>query len=340
MTNKTPIPPAAAQPPGSNPSDGSPPVDLEQPVPTVKRLLTAQQVPASMAPTVSAIEQPPASPAMRAAFPLVDHSDRHFRVAMTAFFAILRRDLLVTRREFATFLFQMLLQPLFFLFIFGKVLPEIGIPQHGFGAVLHPGIVALTIVTTAIQGVALPLVIDLGFAHEIDDRLLAPLPIDLVAVEKMLFATVRGLIAGIAIFPLARLILRDDYQVRTDRLPLLVSVMILTAIAGSALGLTLGTIVQPQQIGLMFSLIFAPLIFLGCTYYPWAQLGTIRWFQIVTLGNPLTYASEGLRRAMVPPVNGVEIETLAGRWVLLGLVATIIVFGAYGVRSFHRRVVS
>jgi ABC-2 type transport system permease protein len=38
------------------------------------------------------------------------------------------------------------------------------------------------------QGVTLPLVLDLGFAREIDDRLLAPLPIGLVAMEKVLFA--------------------------------------------------------------------------------------------------------------------------------------------------------
>jgi ABC-2 type transport system permease protein len=270
----------------------------------------------------------------------IPHSTNRTKVASTAFMAILQRDLLVTRREFATFLFQMLLQPLFFLFIFGKVLPQIGIAEHGFGALLLPGIVALTIVTTAIQGVALPLVIDLGYAHEIDDRLLAPLPISMVAIEKILFATVRGLIAGAVIFPLAWIILGEDYQVRTDRLPFLIGVMILTAIAGAALGLTLGTMVQPQQIGLMFSLIFAPLLFLGCAYYPWGQLESIRWFQIVTLINPLTYASEGLRRSMVPQTAGVPFNTLPAVWVLLGLFATIVGFSLYGIHSFRNRVVS
>jgi len=64
-----------------------------------------------------------------------------------------------------------------------KVLPSIGFARPGFAAVLLPGIVALTVVTTALQGVTLPLVLDLGFAREIDDRLLAPLPVSLVAVE-------------------------------------------------------------------------------------------------------------------------------------------------------------
>jgi ABC-2 type transport system permease protein len=259
--------------------------------------------------------------------------------ALTAFLAILRRDIVVTEREFISFLLQVLLQPLFFLFIFGKILPSIGFTGRGFTAILLPGIIALTVVTTALQGVTLPLVLDLGFAREIDDRLLAPLPVELVAVEKVLFAAIRGLIAGAIIFPLAYWILGSGYQVRTDAIGALIGIMVLTAFAGATLGLTIGTLVKPEQIGLMFALIFTPLIFTGSTYYPWASLGNIKWFQIITLFNPLTYASEGLRSAMVPGFNGQAIPTLAMGWVLLGLGVTFVVFLYLGIRTFHRRVV-
>lgn len=293
-----------------------------------------------MSSRVQPAPKPPLSPTFDPGVVIAPRRTRRLAVGTTAFLAILRRDLLVTRREFVTFLLQMLIQPLFFLFVFGKILPEIGLAQGGFAALLLPGIVALTVVTTAIQGVALPLVIDLGFAKEIEDRLLAPLPLPFVAIEKILFAAVRGLIAGAAIFPLAWLILGDKYQVRSDQIPALVGVMVLASLAGAALGLTLGTLVQPQQIGLMFSLIFAPLLFTGCTYYPWGRLGSIRWFQIVTLFNPLTYASEGLRAAMVPHVAGKPIDTISSIWVVLGLLATIVVFATMGIRLFHRRVVT
>jgi ABC-2 type transport system permease protein len=109
-------------------------------------------------------------------------------------------------------------------------------------------------------------------------------------------------------------------------------------------GLTIGTSIRPEQIGLMFSLILTPLLFTGCTYYPWSALGSIKWFQIVTLFNPLTYAAEGLRYAMVPPVqilgHSVTLDTLDMRWVLLALGATIVVFFILGTRIFHRRVVT
>ncbi len=261
-------------------------------------------------------------------------------IAATAFWAILRRDITVTGREFITFLVQVLLQPLFFLFIFGTVLPKIGIAQHGFGALLLPGIVALTVVTTAIQGVALPMVLDLGFAREIDDRLLAPLPVSFVAIEKVLFAAMRGLVAGTVIFPLAYLILGDEFQVRGDAVGVVIIVMLLTAFAGAALGLTIGTLVKPEQIGLMFALILTPLLFTGCVQYPWGSLEVLKWFQIVTLFNPLTYASEGLRYAMVPTFHGHVLATLWLGWVILGLSATFVVFLAIGIQAFRKRVVN
>jgi ABC-2 type transport system permease protein len=49
-------------------------------------------------------------------------------------------------------------------------------------------------------------------------------------------------------------------------------VTLLCATAFSALGLLIGTAIQPQQIGLMFSVIVAPMIFFGCAYYPWQGL--------------------------------------------------------------------
>ena len=75
---------------------------------------------------------------------------------------MLRRDLVVTGREFVPFLLQALMQPLFFLFIFGKVLPGIGLAAGNFAALMLPGIVALTGMIAAMQGVTLPLVLDLG----------------------------------------------------------------------------------------------------------------------------------------------------------------------------------
>jgi ABC-2 type transport system permease protein len=54
----------------------------------------------------------------------------------------------------------------------------------------------------------------------------------------------------------------------------------------------------------------------------------------------LTYASEGLRYAMVPALHGYTLPTLDIGWVLLGLSATVVIFTILGMRTFYRRVVN
>ncbi len=262
------------------------------------------------------------------------------RATLTAFLAIVSRDLLVIRREVITFLLQTLIQPLFFLFIFGKVLSTIGSANAGFSTLLLPGVVALTVFLTAFQGPSIDLARDLGVIREIDDRLLAPLPVELVAVEKVLLAALRGLVGGAFIFPLAFWILGSSYLVRTDLLVILIGLMVLVALVGAAFGLLLGTSVPIQLLPLIFALVLTPLIFTGCTFYSWASLGAIKWFQVVTLFNPLTYASEGMRYAMVPPVHAHALQTLAPGWVLLALCASFIICLWGGIKLFRRRVVS
>ncbi len=262
------------------------------------------------------------------------------QLAVGAFFAILRRDLVVTGREFVPFLLQALMQPLFFLFIFGKVLPGIGLAAGNFAALMLPGIVALTGMLAALQGVTLPLVLDLGYAREIDDRLLSPLPVWWVALEKVIFGAMRGIIASSVIFPLGYLILGSGFAVRSDRIGALIGMIVLTGIVGSTIGLLMGTIIKPEHISLMFTLIFTPLLFTGCTYYPWGALSNIRWFQVVTLLNPLTYCSEGLRYSMVPPTNGHDFPTLGVLWILLALCTSVVALFLLGRRTFHKRVVT
>src|SRR2546423_1942094 len=127
--------------------------------------------------------------------------------AWRAFRAVLYRDLYVTWRELPAFLAQVILQPLFLLFVFGKVLGSLGYTQHGYANLLFPGLLALTAVITAMQALAFPLVAEFGWTKEIEDRLLAPMPTSYVAAEKVLFATLRAFTATLIMIPIGYLIL-------------------------------------------------------------------------------------------------------------------------------------
>lgn len=260
-------------------------------------------------------------------------------LAAGAFLAILRRDLLVTAREFVAFILQAFMQPLFYLFIFGVVLPKVGVASAGYGAILLPGVVTLTVFLAAVQGVMLPLSLDLGFTREIDDRLLSPAPVSAIVVEKILFATLRGLVGAVILFPLADLILGHEYRVRGDSIPLLVLLIVVTAIMGASLGLVMGTTVPAEQIALVFAVLFTPLLFTGCLQYAWHDLHVLRAFQVITLFNPLTYSAEGLRHAMIPPTAGHAVQTLPIGWSLVGLVGFCALFFTLGIRAFRSRAI-
>ena len=67
-----------------------------------------------------------------AATPAIATQGRVFR-------AVLRRDLFVTWKELPVFLAQVILQPLFLLFVFGKVLGSLGYTQNGYTRPAVPG---------------------------------------------------------------------------------------------------------------------------------------------------------------------------------------------------------
>ncbi len=250
-----------------------------------------------------------------------------------AFRAVLYRDLYVTWREFPAFLAQVILQPLFLLFVFGYVLQSLDYTHHGYTDVLYPGLLALTAVITAMQALAFPLVAEFGWTKEIEDRLLAPMPTSYVAAEKVLFAVLRSLTATLIMIPLGILIL-GSIPWRWAGFPLFVAGLLLGALVGAGFGLLMGTLVQPQRITLLFSLVFTPLLFTGCTQYPWPKLDQIRWFQIVTACNPMTYVSEALRGAMVPQVPHIQ------PWIcIVVLIFAVSVLLTVGIRGFYRRAI-
>jgi ABC-2 type transport system permease protein len=247
---------------------------------------------------------------------------------------VLYRDLYVTWRELPAFLAQVILQPLFLLFVFGYVLKTLNYTQNGYTNVLYPGLLALTAVLTALQALAFPLVAEFGWTKEIEDRLLAPMPTSYVVAEKVLFAVLRSLTATLIMIPLGIIIL-GSIPWHWDLLPLFLAGLVFGALVGAGFGLVMGTFVRPEKISLLFAIVFTPLLFTGCTQYPWPSLDQIRWFQIVTLFNPMTYVSELMRGAMVPD----EVPHIAPWICIVVLIPAVSVLLAIGTRGFYRRAI-
>ena len=275
-----------------------------------------------------------------AAQPLPKPAPQHPRArALAAFWGLVLRDTRVLRRELIPFIVRTVMNPLFFVFIFTDVMPKIGQgfaatgTNANFATVLVPGLVAIAVLFQGIMAVTLPLSIELSGTHEIEDRLMAPLPVSWVAFEKIFFSIFQCILAAIVVFPMVYFIPATPVYVHVANWWLLAVVIVLSGVASGALGLALGTIVKPQQISLIFAVLLTPIIFLGCVYYPWALLAPVRWLQVLSLGNPLVYVSEGLRMALTPRVPHMPA------WASLSaLVISAAGFSAWGIAGFKKRV--
>jgi ABC-2 type transport system permease protein len=251
------------------------------------------------------------------------------------------REFRVMRRQGPTVLARVTLQPLLTVFVFAFVLPNLGggnpVPRsYDLATILVPGMIATATVMTGMMAVIFPLVAEIGWAKEITDRVLAPLPLWGIAVQKMLAGTLQSLLAGLAVIPIALFVHAPGHapRVHVTNWPVLVAMLLCAALVSPAIGLFLSTVLDPQKTGSMFSFLLLPAAMLGCVYYPWQALAPIRWLQVVVLVNPVVYASEGLRGVLTPGVahlpTWICLTVLGGGALLVGFAAT---------RTFARRVV-
>ena len=194
---------------------------------------------------------------------------------------------------------------------------------------------AVGIMFSGIAAVALPLATEFSITREIDDRVMCPLPVSAVAAEKVVFSALQSLLAAALVYPMALWIPTTPAQTHISNWPYLALVLVLSSLVSGALGLVIGTAVQPKQIGLVFGIVVTPIVFLGCVYYPWAALGHLPWLQYGILVNPIVYFSEGLRSALTPQVG--HMPDVA---IVLSLLFFLALLGGIGARGFRRRVIS
>ena len=264
----------------------------------------------------------------------------------TALYALLLRDLTVLRKHLIEFVLRVLVQPFLLVFVFLYVFPKIGQSVGGansgtsFATVLVPGVVGISVMFQGIQAVAMQLSTEFGFTREIEDRVQAPCPVWLVALAKVFSGAVQGLIAAVIVFPIAAVVHAKGVSAHFDaHWVVILTLLPLCCVTFTALGLLLGTVFEPRNIGLMFGFVVLPITFLGGTYYQWTRLRPVRiggfhWLQTVVLFNPLIYVNEGLRAALT---NVSHMHLYIIYPVMLGF---CVLFLTLGIRGFYRRVLS
>ncbi len=313
----------------------------------------------TIAPTTDGSDQTPVAASIAA---LITGAPQPHPTLAKTFAAMMAREFRVLRRNAPSTFMRAVMQPLLFVFVFAYVFPKIGggfnlgggaaAGAHSsslsgtggaasapvsFATILLPGLMASMLLMQGIFGVTMPLVMEFSWQRTIEDRALAPVPIQVLAVQKIVAGAVQSFLGACIVFPIVLLVHAAGQapHVRVTNWFLFALIMVASALLTSSLGMLLGTVVDPRKMQVMFAVILLPATMLGCVYYPWSALHSIRWLQILVLINPMVYMSEGLRAVLTPSLSHMPLWA-----VLTALLGGTAVVGFLGTRSFRNRVIN
>jgi len=156
----------------------------------------------------------------------------------------------------------------------------------------------------------------------------------------VLSGVVQGIIAAVLVFPIAAVVHSPGVHIQLHvHWWVVLTLLPIACLTFSSLGLLLGCVFEPRNIGLMFGFIVLPITFLGGTYYQWTRLhsvhlGGFRWLQTLVCINPLVYVNEGLRAGLT---NVSHMQLYAVYPTLIGF---CVLFLYIGLRAFNKRVLA
>jgi len=269
---------------------------------------------------------------------------------LRTFGAMMAREFRVLRRNAIATFTRAVMQPLLFVFVFAYVFPKIGggfmlgggaragaAGGVNFATILVPGLMASMLLMQGIMAVTFPLVMEFSWQRTIEDRALAPVPIRVLAIQKIVAGAVQSFIGAVIVFPIVLFVHAAGQapHVHVTNWALFALILVFASLLTSSLGLLLGTIMDPRKMQMLFAVILLPATMLGCVYYPWSALQHIRWLQIAVLVNPMVYMSEGLRAVLTPVLGHMAMWA-----VLLALIGGTVVVSYLGTRTFTKRVLN
>jgi ABC-2 type transport system permease protein len=297
---------------------------------------------------------PAAVPSATAIAALITGAPAPHPTLAKTFAAMMAREFRVLRRNAVATFTRSVMQPLLFVFVFTYVMPKIGggVSVLGGGAsaaatghpggttfatVLVPGLMASMLLMQGIMAVTFPLVMEFSWQRTIEDRALAPVPIQVIAVQKIVAGAAQAFLGAVIVFPIVLIVHAAGQapHVHVTNWFLLAFILVMASLLTASLGMVLGTVMDPRKMQMLFAAILLPATMLGCVYYPWSALHHIRWLQVAVLVNPMVYMSEGLRTVLTPGVGHMPLWA-----VLLVLVGGTVVFGFLGARTFMKRVLT
>src|SRR5215472_19185074 len=170
------------------------------------------------------------------------------------FAAMMAREFRVLGRNAPSTFIRAVLQPLLFAFVFAYVMPKIGsgfsvAPSAAgggsinFATILVPGLMGSMFLMQGMFGTTMPLIMEFSWQRTIEDRALAPVPIRVLAIQKITAGAIQAFIGAAIVFPVVYWVHApgEGPHVHVTNWALLAVVMVFSSTLTASLGLWLGT---------------------------------------------------------------------------------------------------
>lgn len=231
------------------------------------------------------------------------------------------------------------LQPMLYLFVFGTGMGA-GMRPTGdldLRVFLYPGVMAMaTLFTCFFSAGSIVWDREFGFMREM---LVAPVRRGSIMIGKALGGATAGMTQGVIVLAIGPLVGVPFSPVLI--LTLLVELMILS-FAITCIGVLVAVRIKSFQAFMaLVQIIIMPMFFLSGALFPFRNLPT--WLEVATHLDPLTYAVDPMRRAVLAHIDGSALLSLHwGTWQVPTVLELAIVLGtgivalAIAAREFGR----
>jgi ABC-2 type transport system permease protein len=254
------------------------------------------------------------------------------KLRWVAFYTLLRKEIVRFCRMWPQTLLPPLITAALYFIIFGSFIgSQIGLVQGiAYIDFIVPGLILMTIINNAFANVVFSFYIA-KFQREIEEIIVAPVPIWVIISAYVGAGFLRGITSGILVFFIALFF----WEPQLYNAGILFLFAILTSLVFSLGGLLNGIFARKfDDITLFSTFILIPLTYLGGVFYSIDTLPAI--WQTISRFNPILYMMNGFRYGMygitdVNLLNGIAI--LVVLTALLALANSYLLYRGYGIKE-------
>jgi ABC-2 type transport system permease protein len=235
-------------------------------------------------------------------------------------------------RRFSRIWIQTVLPPVIttalYFVIFGNLIgPRIG-KMDGFDYMefIIPGLIMMAVITNSYANVVSSFY-GSKFQRHIEEMLISPIPNYIILLGYVTGGVTRGLIVGVAVTIVSLVF----HPLNIHSIPVMISMVILTAILFSLAGLINGVFAKSfDDISIIPTFVLTPLTYLGGIFYSINMLPD--FWKTMSLGNPILYMVNAFRYGFL----GVsDINLITSYTIIIGFIIALYVFSLYLLRKGH-----